>query len=130
MLHKTSIVFFFLIVANCLAYGQAGQEICRNRLEDKKNESQFNLEPKGPPVNKQMAPFNFDTKWGKLNSAENFRGVSGYYCDAVSNHPTIYASTSGYTVVGSAYEKTFKISELQLAIDAYKKLLISTGYLK
>ena len=93
-------------------------------------EQQFNLEPKTPPVNKQMAPFDFDTKWGKLSTVENYRGISGYYCDSVSNHPTIYASGSGYTVVGSAYEKKFKASELQLAIEAYKKLLISSGYLK
>jgi hypothetical protein len=110
------------------AFPQAGHEICQSRLLDKELEIRYNLEPKSPPVNTQMAPFNFDTRWGKLGSSENFRGLSGYYCDAVNNHPTIYASSSGYTVVGSNYEKTFKLTELNLAFVAYKKLLIRSGY--
>lgn len=123
-------VLAYLIFFSTFVQAQAGEKICLDRLANKELEIKYKLEPKTPPVNKQMAPFSFNTRWGSLNSSENFRGTSGYYCDAVDNHPAIYASSLGYTVVGSGYEKTFKLTELNTAFEAYRNLLKRTGYLE
>ena len=122
--------FLFSVVILSIYTGDilAGEKECQNRREDKLLEDRYNLEPKSPPVPAQLLPFTYDTPYGKIKTSDLFRDLAGNYCDSVNNHPAIYASSSGLTVVGAGYEKTYLIKEYQKAFNDYIKLLQSTGY--
>ena len=46
----------------------------------------------------------------------------------MSNFPTMYTSSSGITIVGKGYNKTFPINEFDEAIRTYKAFLVLRGY--
>lgn len=119
-----------LLLNASFAYSQAGKRVCLEQQQQKQLEKKYNLDPT-PPTGNQLAPFGFDAKFGELTTTESFRGMSGYYCDSVGVHPTIYASGRGLTVVGSGgVEKTFAIADYQRAFAAYVKLLKETQYMR
>jgi hypothetical protein len=110
----------------------AGEKECQARRADKILEEKYHLEPKTPPVPKYLAPFSYNTPYGKIKTNEMLRELAGNYCDSSSNLPLIYAS--GYeasailTVVGAGFEKTYPLKDYKRAYEDYINLLNTVGY--
>ena len=107
------------------------QEWCDMVREDRATYLKYpDLAPYAPPASNVSSPFNDNTPLGKLSSKKIARLLSGYYCDSPNNHPLIYASSAGFTVIGVGFNEVYPINKLNEAIAAYEKLLVSAGYTK
>lgn len=107
------------------------QEWCDTVREDRETYLKYpDLAPYAPPASNVPSPFNDNTPLGKLSSEKISSMLSGYYCDSPNNHPLIYASSAGFTVIGVGFNEVYPRNKLNEAIEAYKKLLVSAGYVK
>ena len=124
----TALLAFFSVSA--LA-DMSKQEWCDMVSEDRANYLKYpDLAPYAPPTSNVPSSFSDSTPSGKLTTDKTANMLSGYYCDSPNNHPLIYASSSGFTVTGVGFNKVFPLNEMNEAIKAYKKLLVSAGYTK
>jgi hypothetical protein len=75
------------------------------------------------PISDIARPFDLNTPYGKLNSGNLFRELSGYYCNSVHGHALIYFSTSGITVLSSGYERIYPPNKLKEAFNDYERII-------
>lgn len=127
-IEKNIFILLFLSLISSVSYASK-QEWCDRAKENRALHLKYpDMVPYEPPTSNVMSPFDPKTPIDNLTSKQIANMLSGYYCDSVNNHPLIYASSSGFTVVGVGFIKTYSINKLNDAINAYKKLLISAGY--
>lgn len=113
-------------------WAQAGKQFCDMQKEGLRFEKNLekilkkrglSLETTQPSFGKDLAPFSMETQFGKISSREIYRSLSGFYCDSVDRHTTIYHHSNGVTVVGVGYEKSFPMNKVSEAFDAYLMLI-------
>jgi hypothetical protein len=108
---------------------KTGAEICAERKRDTERDMRLGISPTFPPASKVISPIRPRAEYQKIGQDILFRDLSGYYCDSVNLHPLIYVVDDCFTVVGSNFEKHFRLNELENAIDAYRDLLKYNGIL-
>jgi hypothetical protein len=125
---KVLLILLSLFLTTNIAFASK-QEWCERAKEDRELHLKYpDMAPYAPPTSGVISPFEAEAPNDSLNSEQTANMLSGYYCDSINNHPLIYASSSGFTVVGVGFKKTYPISMFSAAIKAYEQLLISAGY--
>jgi len=126
---KVVIFLSFLLLTNFVYASK--QKWCDMAKENRKMYLKFpDMVSYEPPTSNVMSPFARKAPIDDLTSGQIANMLSGYYCDSVNNHPLIYASSDGFIVTGVSFNKVYPLNRFNDAINAYKKLLISSGYTK
>ena len=112
-----SIIFLQLLLIWPYASLTVNAEQATDRLNSRLKEG---MEQKNP-IREQLIK--------NITTNDGFNYFSGNTCP-INNHPAIYASSKGLTVVGYKYYIEFPIDKLSEAFKAYQVLLVLDGYLE